>query len=194
MPAGPDDPTPRFFATAAAFGAWLRKHGSTSSSLIVGFYKVGSGRPSLTWPESVDEALCVGWIDGVRRRIDEEAYQIRFTPRRASSIWSTVNIARARALIAEGRMQPDGLAAFSRRTERKSNVYAYERAHAAALTESELGRFKRNKAAWATLELLAPGKRRTLLHWVVSAKQAATRERRLETLINSCATKDVLLP
>ncbi len=162
--------------------------------LRVGRYKVGSGKPSLAWPESVDEALCVGWIDGVRHRIDEEAYQIRFTPRRASSIWSTVNIARARALIAEGRMEPAGLAAFSRRTERKSNVYAYERQHAVALTESQLRRFRRNKVAWATFELLAPGKRRTLLHWVVSAKQAVTRERRLEKLIHLCVTKDVLLP
>jgi uncharacterized protein YdeI (YjbR/CyaY-like superfamily) len=194
MPRTPDLQKPRFFPTAAAFAAWLRKNGSTATSLIVGYYKVGSGKRSMTWPESVDEALCAGWIDGVRKRIDEDAYQIRFTPRRATSIWSTVNIARAKALIAEGRMQAAGLAAFKRRTDRKSNVYAYEQAQHGALTTDETRRFKRNKAAWAAFESLSPSRRRVLVYWVVSAKQAATRERRLAKLMHSCATKEVLMP
>ena len=160
----------------------------------MGYYKVDSGKRSMTWPESVDEALCVGWIDGVRKRIDEHAYQIRFTPRRAASIWSTVNIARATALIAEGRMQSAGLAAFKRRTERKSNVYAYEQEQHGVLTPAETRQFKRHTAAWATFDSLSPSRRRVLVHWVVSAKQVATRERRLARLIASCATKEVLTP
>jgi uncharacterized protein YdeI (YjbR/CyaY-like superfamily) len=194
MPRSPDPQTPRFFPTAAAFAAWLRKNGSTERSLIVGYYKVDSGKRSMTWPESVDEALCAGWIDGVRKRIDENAYQIRFTPRRATSIWSTVNIARAKALIAAARMQPAGLAAFKRRTERQSNVYAYEQEQHGELTPAETRRFKRDKAAWTTFEALSPSRRRVLVFWVVSAKQAATRERRLAKLMSSCATKEVLMP
>ena len=128
MPAAKRSSThvPTFFASPAAFRAWLDQYGATTQELIVGFHKVGSGKPSITWPESVDEVLCVGWIDGVRKRIDDTAYQIRFTPRRKSSIWSGVNIARVAALQAEGRMTKAGLAAFALRTERRSNVYAYE--------------------------------------------------------------------
>ncbi|MBC7843497.1 MAG: YdeI/OmpD-associated family protein [Gemmatimonadaceae bacterium] len=185
--------TPQFFATAAAFRDWLNAHGSTTPALIVGFHKVGSGTPSLTWPESVDEALCVGWIDGVRKRIDDLAYQIRFTPRRKGSIWSTVNIARVEALTAEGRMMPAGLAAFALRTDRKSNVYAYEQAAARELTAAELSAFKRRKKAWTWFEAVAPSYRKLMLHWVTSAKQPATRQRRLTKLMDSCAAGERIL-
>ena len=117
---------PRYFETAADFGSWLEAHGATESELVVGFMKVGSGRPSMTWPEAVDEALCVGWIDGIRRRVDDERYSIRFTPRRATSNWSDVNIARVAVLEAEGRMKPEGLAAFARRTDVRSRSSSYE--------------------------------------------------------------------
>jgi uncharacterized protein YdeI (YjbR/CyaY-like superfamily) len=178
---------PTFFATAIAFRAWLAAHSGSAKELIVGFYKVGAGRASMSWPESVDEALCVGWIDGVRKRIDDVAYQIRFTPRKVGSIWSTVNIARVAALTAEGRMQPAGLAAFARRVEAKSAVYAYEQAHSAQLTTAETQVFKANKAAWAYFEQTPAGYRKTMLHWVCSAKQPATRARRLAQWIDSCA-------
>jgi uncharacterized protein YdeI (YjbR/CyaY-like superfamily) len=178
---------PTFFATAESFRAWLAAHSTSATGLIVGFYKVGSGWASMSWPESVDEALCVGWIDGVRKRIDDVAYQIRFTPRKAGSIWSTVNIARVAALTAEGRTQPAGLAAFARRVEAKSAVYAYEQAHNAELSREETQQFKANKAAWSYFEQTPPGYRKTMLHWVCSAKQPATRARRLAQWIDSCA-------
>ena len=117
---------PVFFAAPAEFEAWLSEHHETESELVVGYYKVATGRPTMTWPESVDEALCFGWIDGIRRRIDDEAYSIRFTPRRPNSIWSAVNLGRVAVLKKEGRMRPTGLAAYERRTEARSVVYAYE--------------------------------------------------------------------
>ena len=162
--------------------------------LNVGFYKVGSGRPSMTWPESVGEALCFGWIDGLRKRIDDHAYQIRFTPRKQGSIWSTVNIKHVEALIAEGRVKPAGLEAFERRTERKSSVYSYEQESSMDLAPDELRTFKRNKGAWAYFEQAAPNYRRTMIYWVVSPKQEATRGRRLAKLIESCAAGVRLLP
>jgi uncharacterized protein YdeI (YjbR/CyaY-like superfamily) len=175
--------SPLFFENAAAFGAWLERHGATESELVVGFHKVGSGRPSMTWPESVDEALCHGWIDGVRTRIDEHAYKIRFSPRKKDSIWSAINIAKAEALVAQGRMHPAGLAAFERRTARKSSVYSYERDGLPALTAQELRLFRKNKGAWRYFEGTPPGYRRTLMHWIVSAKRPATRADRLARLI-----------
>jgi uncharacterized protein YdeI (YjbR/CyaY-like superfamily) len=185
---------PLFFSSPAGFRHWLEKNAGVATELNVGFYKVGSGLPSMTWPESVDEALCVGWIDGIRKRIDDQAYQIRFTPRKRGSIWSTVNIKRVEALIAEGRMKPAGLAAFGHRTERKSSVYAYEQEGSLSLTPDELRTFKRNKAAWACFEQAAPSYRRTMIYWVVSPKQEATRARRLAKLIESCAASVRLLP
>jgi len=185
---------PVFFASAADFRAWLASNAATATELTVGFYKVGSGKPSLTWPESVDEALCFGWIDSVRKRIDDHAYQIRFTPRRMGSIWSSVNIAKAKALIAEGRMKPAGLRAYMKRTERKSSVYSYVQGGSLNLTPEELKAFKKNRAAWAYFEKAAPSYRRTMLHWVVSAKQQATRTRRMARLIESCAASVRLLP
>lgn len=178
---------PVFFADAAAFRRWLEAHAASASELLVGFHKVDSGRPSMTWPESVDEALCFGWIDGVRRRIDESSYSIRFTPRKANSIWSAVNIAKVETLRAQGRMRPFGEAAFARRSEARSAVYSFEQATVAELSAEELHRFQRNHAAWTYFESTPPGYRKTLLHWVTTAKKAETRAERLAKLIEACA-------
>jgi uncharacterized protein YdeI (YjbR/CyaY-like superfamily) len=180
---------PHFFATPAAFRRWLERHGASTDELVVGFYKVGSDRPSITWPESVDEALCFGWIDGVRKRIDEQAYQIRFTPRRHTSIWSAINIARVAVLTAEARMTPAGLDAFARRKEHTSAIYAYERAGTLGFTTTELAAFRKRRTAWAYYEALPPGYRHTMTYWVVSAKRADTRMKRLTTFIEACAAQ-----
>src|SRR6516225_1223408 len=132
---------PTYFATPAAFQAWLRVHHAEQAELLVGFYKRGSGRPSITWPESVDEALCFGWIDGVRRSIDAEAYSIRFTPRRPTSIWSAINVARVAELQRQGRMHPAGERAFAARTPERTGVYSFERHQAAKLSRAEGIRF-----------------------------------------------------
>jgi uncharacterized protein YdeI (YjbR/CyaY-like superfamily) len=189
--AGPD---PVFFTTALEFRAWLSVNAATANELAVGFRKVGTGLPSLTWPESVDVALCFGWIDGVRKRIDDASYQIRFSPRRTGSIWSAVNIAKAEQLIAEGRMEPPGQAAFDLRTERKSAIYSYEQEGGPALAPSELEEFRKNGPAWAYFQALPPGYRRTMTHWIVSTKQPAARARRLMKFMDSCAAGIRLLP
>lgn len=173
-----------YFASPAEFRRWLAKHHGTETELLVGFYRKAAGRPSLTWPESVDEALCVGWIDGVRRRVDEERYSIRFTPRRATSIWSAINIARVKVLTAEGRMRPAGLAAYGRRDEKKSRD-AYEQLKNAAFSAEQLKCFKRSAAAWTFFASQAASYRQKATYWVTSAKQVATREKRLEKLIAS---------
>jgi len=174
---------PRFFATAAAFRAWLDRNAAKAQELLVGFHKVGSGRPSMSWSESVDEALCVGWIDGVRRRIDDASYSIRFTPRKSGSIWSAVNIAKVAKLQAEGRMQPAGLEAFGRRLAHKSAVYSHEQAAAAELPPEQLRAFQRHKKAWRFFEAAPASYRKQLLHWVTSAKRAATRDQRFARLL-----------
>jgi uncharacterized protein YdeI (YjbR/CyaY-like superfamily) len=125
-------PAPTHFTSPKALRDWFRANAHLMAELRVGFHKLGSGRPGITWPQSVDEALCVGWVDGVRHRIDEHRYQIRFTPRKLTSVWSAVNIERVRVLSEEGRMQPAGLAAFARRLEKKSRIYSYEQAEASA--------------------------------------------------------------
>ncbi|HUJ12631.1 MAG TPA: YdeI/OmpD-associated family protein [Thermoanaerobaculia bacterium] len=177
---------PRFFETAAAFRVWLENCHDQVDELIVGFYKRGSGRPSITWPQSVDVALCFGWIDGVRRRVDEETYTIRFTPRRAGSIWSAVNIRRVKELIEKGAMHPAGLQAFETRDEARANLYSYERA-TAKLSEADEKRFRSKKKAWKFFSEQPPSYRRVATHWVVSAKQEATRAKRLEKLIAASA-------
>jgi uncharacterized protein YdeI (YjbR/CyaY-like superfamily) len=141
----------------------------------------------MTWPESVDEALCFGWIDGVRRRVDESSYSIRFTPRRANSIWSAVNIAKVERLRAQGRMRPAGEAAFARRSEARSAVYAFEQPAIAELSVEELLAFQRDVVAWTYFESTPPGYRKTVLHWVTTAKKAATRADRLAKLMAACA-------
>ncbi len=177
---------PTFFATPAAFRRWLQKHHQKETELLVGFYKRGSGKPSITWPESVDQALCFGWIDGVRRRIDDESYSIRFTPRKRTSIWSAINIRRATELIKEELMQPAGLRAFEARDEKKSAIYSYENAPRELPPEAEKA-FRANKKAWAYFQAQAPWYRRVATHWVVTAKKEETRARRLATLIDDSA-------
>jgi uncharacterized protein YdeI (YjbR/CyaY-like superfamily) len=178
---------PRFFATAAELRAWFEAHHAGEDELLVGFYKKGSGRPSITWPESVDEALCFGWIDGIRRRIDDESYSIRFTPRRPRSIWSAVNIKRASELIAQGRMTPAGLVAFEARDEQRSAIYSYEQRHQAALEPEQEQRLRANAAAWEWFQSRPPSWQRGAIYWVTSAKRPETRERRLAQLIEEAA-------
>ena len=178
---------PRFFPHPAAFRKWLEAHAHTADELLVGYHKVATGKPSMSWSESVDEALCFGWIDGVRRRIDDSAYQIRFTPRRARSVWSAVNIAKFEQLQAQGRMTPAGVAAYRNRSEARSAVYAYEQAAPAGLSAAELREFKRHRPAWDFFERSPPSHRKVALHWICSAKKPQTRLRRLHKLIEACA-------
>ena len=176
---------PTFFSTAAAFRIWLKTSAAHASELIVGFHKIGCGTPSMTWQEAVDEALCVGWIDGVRKRIDDIAYQIRFTPRKSTSTWSAINIARVADLTNQGRMQPAGMAAFARRCETRSRTYAYEQASGAALLPADEARFRKYKKAWAFFDAQPPGYRKLTIWRIVSAKQEATRQKRLLQLIEA---------
>ena len=178
---------PTFFATPADFRAWLERHHEGHSELIVGFHKRGSGRPSITWPEAVDQALCFGWIDGVRRRIDDTSYSIRFTPRKARSTWSAVNIKRMNELVDEGRVAPAGLAAFQRRTDDRSAIYSYEQRKAAKLDLDQERRLRADERARAYFEAQPPSYRRAAIHWVTSAKKPETRERRLAQLIECSA-------
>lgn len=178
---------PTFFATAGEFRAWLAAHAATHAELLVGFHKVGTGRPCMSWAESVDEALCFGWIDGVRKRVDDHTYTIRFTPRRPSSIWSAVNIAKLRQLEAAGRVTPAGLKAFSFRSEAKSVVYAYEQPATAELSADELSAFQRHEAAWAFFQGTPPSYRKVMLHWVTSARKPETRRARFTRLLEACA-------
>jgi len=177
---------PTFFPTPAAFRRWLEKNHEKATELLVGFYKRDSGKPSITWPESVDQALCFGWIDGVRRRIDDVSYSIRFTPRRRGSIWSAINIRRATALTEEGLMSPAGLRAFEARDEKKSAIYSYENRPRTLPPEAEKA-FRANKKAWEYFNAQPPWYRRVATHWVVSAKKEETRARRLATLIADSA-------
>jgi uncharacterized protein YdeI (YjbR/CyaY-like superfamily) len=178
---------PTFFETPAGLRAWLERNHESEGELWVGFHRKGSGRPSITWPEAVDEALCFGWIDGLRRSVDEASYKIRFTPRKPTSTWSSVNIGRVGDLTAEGRMRPAGLAAFERRSEAKSGIYAYEQRKTARLEPAHERRFRANPEAWSFFQAQPAGYRKTATGWVVSAKREATREKRLATLIDDSA-------
>jgi uncharacterized protein YdeI (YjbR/CyaY-like superfamily) len=180
-----------YFATPADFRRWLAKNHAKATELLVGFYTVGSGKPSMTWPQSVDEALCVGWIDGVRRRVDDERYTIRFTPRRPGSIWSKVNVAKAEALKKSGRMKAAGLKAYEARSDKKTGIYSFER-EATQLAPAYEKRLQRNKAAWTFLQAKAPWYRKKVVHWVMGARQEETRLKRLEKLIEACAEGRVL--
>ena len=173
-----------FFESPSDFRKWLKKNHKTASELLVGFYKKDSGKPSITWPESVDEALCVGWIDGVRRRVDDLSYTIRFTPRKRESTWSAVNIRRVEVLTKEGRLHPDGVRAFEARRESKSRIYAYEQKRA-ELDEPYRGMFEKNKAAWKFFQTQAPWYRKQVRWWVTSAKTEETRLKRLKRLIEA---------
>ena len=174
---------PTFFATAGELREWLERNHATATELLVGFYKRGSGRPSITWQELVDEELCFGWIDGVRQGIDEVRYSNRITPRKPRSTWSAVNIARAQELIRLGRMHPAGLKAFERRTEERSAIYSYEQRKSARLDPGAERSFRANKKAWTFFQAQAPGYRQTATWWVISAKRDDTRKKRLATLI-----------
>jgi len=173
---------PHFFKTPADFRKWLAKNYASAAELLVGFYKKDSGKPSITWPESVDEALSFGWIDGVRRRIDDVSYSIRFTPRKKSSTWSAINIARVAELTKLGRMQPAGLRAFEHRRDEKSAIYAYEN-EVRTLSADDEKKFRVNKKAWDFFNAQPPGYRRLSIYWITSAKKDETRARRLATLI-----------
>jgi uncharacterized protein YdeI (YjbR/CyaY-like superfamily) len=178
---------PLFFASPEEFGAWLERHHESESELLVGFYKKGSGKPSITWPESVEQALRFGWIDGIRRTVDDEAYTIRFTPRKPTSNWSLVNVAKVEELKQSGLMAPAGLRAYEARREDRTGVYSSERRRAAELPPELEKRFRARRKAWEWFSSRPPGYRRTATHWVVSAKRDDTRRRRLETLIDCSA-------
>lgn len=178
--------TPTYFASAAEFRTWLAAHATSETQLLVGFWRVATQRPCMTWSESVDEALCFGWIDGVRKRIDEQSYQIRFTPRKKTSIWSAVNIEKYERLCEAHRMTDAGRQAHAFRTEAKSVVYAYEQLREAALTAAEIREFNVEASAWRYFECCPPGYRKVLLHWISGAKKPETRASRLRTLIEAC--------
>lgn len=179
--------SPVFFDSAVHFRVWLERNHQRATELRVGFRKVSTGLPSMNWSESVEEALCFGWIDGVRKRIDDSSYMIRFTPRRRESIWSPVNLAKMKILIAQGRVQPAGLAAYEGRSAKKTAGYSFEQEHPVELAALEARQFKRNKVAWKFFESVAPSYRKLVTHWVVNAKKPETRARRLEELIDACA-------
>jgi len=178
---------PTFFAAPADFRAWLEKHHRTEQELLVGFYKKGSGLPSITWPESVDEALCFGWIDGVRKSLGEDSYTIRFTPRKPGSTWSAVNVGRVQELTRLGRMRPAGLEAFEKRSEAKTGTYAYEQKEDAKLEKAEEKQLRADKAAWEFFQSQPAWYRRTAIWRVVSAKKEETRKKRLAKLIEESA-------
>jgi uncharacterized protein YdeI (YjbR/CyaY-like superfamily) len=173
---------PKFFATADLFRKWLEAHHATEPYLLVGFHKVKSGKPSMTWSESVDQALCFGWIDGVRKRIDDESYTIRFTPRRPGSIWSAINIAKVADLKKKGLMGSAGIAEFEKRKEAKSAIYSYEKVPEKLDPEYERI-FRDQEKAWEFFSKQPPGYKRTLIHFVMGAKQDKTRMSRLKKLI-----------
>lgn len=183
---------PTFFRTSAAFRKWLARNHDRASEIFVGFYRKDSGKGGLTYVEALDEALCYGWIDGVRMRVDHESYAQRFSPRTSSSYWSAVNIEKAKALHAAGRMMPAGLAAFERRDETRAARYSFE-AGTPAFDAAALKTFRSNRKAWAYFSASPPGYRRLMTFWVMSAKRQETRDRRLATLI-ACSAREQRIP
>ena len=175
--------TPTFFETQDEFRKWLDKNHKTDTELLVGFYKVDSGKLSMTWSQSVDQALCFGWIDGVRKSINQESYCIRFTPRKHTSIWSAVNIKKFEELNNAGLMTTEGRKAFSLRTESKSKIYAYEKEPVILDKEFE-NQFKKNKLAWDFFDKQAPSYKKVMIHWIMNAKQEETRLSRLDKTIS----------
>jgi uncharacterized protein YdeI (YjbR/CyaY-like superfamily) len=185
---------PKFFATPARFRAWLEAHHETETELLVGFHKKGTGKPSITWNEAVDEALCFGWIDGVRHSLGADAYTIRFTPRKRTSIWSAINVARVSELTRLGRMVPAGLRAFAARTPERTGVYSFERNAASKLTPAEEEKLRAQDEAAAFFDAQPPWYRRAAIHWVISAKREETRERRLDQLIAHSTARRTIPP
>ena len=174
---------PTFFTGLAPFRRWLRAHSARATELLVGFYTLGSGRPSITYPDARDEALCFGWIDGIRRNIDAHSYSIRFTPRKPKSLWSRVNVERVAALTQEGRMQEAGRVAFALREEARTGVYSFEQREAPRLGPKEEKALRANRAAWAYWNTQPPSYRQQASWWVISAKKEETRARRLAQLV-----------
>ena len=185
---------PITFETPAAFRRWLQQHHATEREVWVGYYRKSAGKPSMNWKESVDEALCFGWIDGIRKRIDHERYMNRFTPRRPGSNWSRINIDRVGELIQQGRMRPAGLRGFEARREDRSGIYSYEQRHTAAFSSEIEQRFRAKKRAWAGFEARPPSYRQAAIRWVMSAKREETRERRLAQLIEASAAGKTVAP
>ena len=183
--------TPKHFASPAELRAWFTAHHESREEFWIGFHKRHTGKPSITWPESVDEALCVGWIDGIRKSLGEASYRIRFTPRKKRSVWSAVNIRRVKELKRLGRMRPAGLTAYAAREERRSGIYAYEQ-RSESMPDPYAKIFKKEKAAWRFFQRMPPWYRKTVNWWIVSAKKEETRMRRLATLIELCAAEKKL--
>ena len=175
-----------FFTAAVAWREWLAAHHDTAAELQVGFYKRDAGRPSITYQEALDEALCYGWIDGVRKGLDEASYTIRFTPRKPRGNWSAVNIRRVEELLRLGRMQPPGIQAYEARDPERSRIYSYEQERH-TLTEAFQQQFRANGVAWSFFQAQPPSYRKVASYWVMSAKQEATRLRRLAALIADSA-------
>ena len=184
---------PKFFRNQAMFRRWLEKNHNKKDELLIGYYKKSSGRPSITWEESVDEALCFGWIDGIRRSLDEISYTIRFTPRRNDSNWSTKNINRVEELIALKLMHNAGLAAYKSRKDEKSSTYSFEQ-RIVKLDKKYEAVLKKNKKAWKYFQSQVPSYRRPVVHWIMSAKQEQTRLKRLKTLIECSEAGEVIPP
>lgn len=184
---------PVYFSKQSEFRKWFEKNHLKDKELLVGFYKVGSGKPCITWSQSVDEAICFGWIDGIRKSIDKESYTIRFTPRKPESNWSGINIRKVSELTSRRLMHPAGIAAFEKRTEKKSGIYSYENRPKKLDKNSEM-KFKANKKAWKFFETQAPSYQRTAIYWVMSPKQESTKQKRLETLINDCEAGKKIKP
>jgi uncharacterized protein YdeI (YjbR/CyaY-like superfamily) len=184
-PTPPSDPT--YFESPAALRDWFEANHESAGELWVGQYRKASGRSTVTWSEAVDEALCVGWIDGIRYSVDGERFVQRFTPRRKGSNWSAINIAKVEELTAQGRMRPAGLLAFEGRSEARSAVYSYEQRHLATLDPEEEAAFRANDAAWTGWQARPPSYRKAATYWIVSAKRPETRARRLATLIADSA-------
>ena len=176
---------PTFFPTEADFRRWLEANHEGADELLVGFWKKGSGKPSIDWPQARDQALCFGWIDGIRKSMGEEAYTIRFTPRRKRSVWSKVNLERFEALTSAGLMTPAGERALKESTGPKG-IYSYEKPLAKFAPQEERS-FRKNKAAWEYWGSQPPGYRKLVLNWVTTAKRPETRAKRLATLIEDCA-------
>jgi len=177
---------PKFFASQKEFRKWLEKNHDKETELIVGYYKINSGRPSMTWSQSVDEALCFGWIDGVRHSIDDESYQNRFTPRKQGSNWSAINIKKVEVLTKQGLMHPSGIAIFKHRKDAKSKIYTYENEGVDFSPEFEK-MFKASKSAWKYFQALAPSYQKLSKRWVMTAKQEATKIKRLNEIIAQSA-------
>ena len=185
---------PVFFAKPAAFRAWLKAHHDSRTELFVGFYKKGSGKPSITWSEAVDEALCFGWIDGVLQRLAEDAYSLRFTPRKPTSNWSKINVEKVAKLTTLGKMHASGLRAFAARKPEKTGIYSFERVTPAKLDPAQATALRDNPKARAFFEAQPPWYQRAATHWIVGAKREETRERRLQQLIADSAAGRSIKP